>query len=301
MSSADWFIEFPTHRDGSIRGLALYLGEIPQGAGPVHSARVVAMSLREVFDSALVCWGVREERSASVRAWIKEYHKELRTGGRYVYPLVDLIDPKHLSNFDWKYENIAKFVREDGHRGPFHLQVDVRGGVQAMAQQEGKARPFLFSDTGTLGSAQAEQVVLPYREEAVGSVSYVPEYVYDAKTGLYTRYMNGKATVEGLAEHAGRAAQFANVILLRTEITWENAAAAVIELVGQGACDIFIGGTHQRGVWVRAGAQKAMESNSLDARLIFLDEDGNELVLRRGSTALLIMDKEQDVWMETGE
>ena len=46
---------------------------------------------------------------------------------------------------------------------------------------------------------------------------------------------------------------FANVIVLRTDVTWynNNNSRPVIQLVGQGTAEIFQNGKYIRGTWVR--------------------------------------------------
>ena len=48
-ASADLIYEMPIQADGSTRELALFMGDCPDGAGPVRSARVPMCSLREMW------------------------------------------------------------------------------------------------------------------------------------------------------------------------------------------------------------------------------------------------------------
>lgn len=295
--AADWFFEMPTHKDGSMRGLALFMSELPEAAGPVHSGRVAMMSLREAFDAGIICWGVREVNNiTSVKKWVQEYRPAYRKGGRYQYPLIDLIDPTHQAHFDAAYEETLISRARDGHQPMWSLLVNARMASE-MATEEAALRAYPFSDTGDLGSAPAQKITLVHREEkGEAGFSYVTTLDYDADSGLYTYGREGVETVTDGAPMA-----YANVIVLRTDITWEGTAGAVIPLVGQGTCEIFIGGTHQRGTWVRANQEKATEKNSLDAPLVFFGEDGEELTLRRGRTFVSIVDDAQEVCVETGE
>ena len=292
---ADWFFEMPTHKDGSMRGLALFMSELPEAAGPVHSGRVAMLSLREAFDAGIVCWGVREVNNiTSVKKWIQEYRPAYRKGGRYQYPLVDLIDPTHQAHFDAAYEGTLTSWAKDGHQPMWSLLVNARMASE-MATEEAVLRAYAFSDTGDLGSASAQKITLVHRPEKDELFSYVTTLDYDAGSGLY-RY--GREGVETVTDGAPMA--YANVIVLRTNITWEGMDGAVIPLVGQGACEIFIGGTHQRGTWVRASQEQATEKNSLDAPIVFFGEDGEELTLRRGRTFVSIVDNAQEIGVEAG-
>lgn len=164
-----------------------------------------------------------------------------------------------------------------------------------MAAEEAALRAYAFSETGDTGSTQAHKITIVNRAAHDGLFSYVTSFDYDAPSGLYTY---GREDVESVA--GGEAMTYANVIVLRTDITWNSNAGAVIPLVGQGACDIFIGGTHQRGTWVRANEVEATEANSLDAPLVFFGENGEELTLRRGKTFVAIVDAQMEISVETG-
>jgi hypothetical protein len=276
VSSADIMFEMPIQKDGSTRGLALYMGEIPEGSGPVRSARIAAASLREIFNAPFVYYGMRETKSTSVSDWWKKYHKEFRSSGKFNYPLIDLMQPR--------YNEINQRVK-DGHQNPHNVMVDV-AAVRDLGDTNAKPRPFLFSDEGLTSGAKVRSITIPYKN------NYNPSYTYDEEAGVYYRYNNGEMTLDGLNNQP---AVFANVILLRTTITWKGNPGAVIPLVGEGTCEIFSNGYYQRGTWVRASSKKANEEDSLEERLVFLDENGEELVFKRGSTFISIMDNEQEV------
>ncbi len=89
------------------------------------------------------------------------------------------------------------------------------------------------------------------------------------------------------------ACSYANVIVLRTDITWKNNnnSRPVIRLHGEGVCEIFQNGKYIRGTWVR----KSGETKNLDNRMVFLDETGNELPMKVGKTFIQIVDNAQPV------
>lgn len=280
VSSADIMFEMPIQKDGSTRALALYMGEIPEGSGPVRSARIAAASIREIFGAPLAYYGMREVKSTSVKDWWREYHKEFWVSGRFAYPLLDLIQPR--------YDDINERV-SDGHKNPHNVRVNV-AAIRDMGDTNAKPRPFLFSDEGMESGTPVKSITIRYKEGSNGA--YVPSYTYDEDEGVYYRSNNGELTVDAMNNQP---ATFANVILLRTNITWKGNPGAVIPLVGQGTCEIFINGYYQRGTWVRASSKKAKEDDSLGERFVFLDENGEELVLKRGSTYISIMDNTQEV------
>lgn len=279
ISSADLFYEMPIQKDGSTRGLALYMGEIPAGSGPIRSARIAAASLREIWDAPFVYQGMRESKLTSVKDWWKEYRAEFWSSGRFQYPLVDLIQPRYNDT----NERVA-----DGHQAPHNVQVNLQAVLNS-GKYESTPRPFLFSDEGFTSGAEVKSITIPYKET---NPAYVPSYVYSEEEGVYYRYNNGELCLDGINN---REVRVANVIVLRTSITWKGNPGAVIELVGQGTCEIFSNGRYQRGTWVRASSKKAKEDDSIAERMVFLDENGEELTLKRGKTFISIVDNLQEV------
>ena len=91
----------------------------------------------------------------------------------------------------------------------------------------------------------------------------------------------------------GEACAYANVIVLRTDVSWfnGNSSRPVIRLNGEGVCEIFQNGRYIRGTWVR----DCTENSKLSSRMVFLDENGDELPMRAGKTFIQIVDNEQPV------
>ena len=83
------------------------------------------------------------------------------------------------------------------------------------------------------------------------------------------------------------------MIVLRTDISWAsgNPSRPVIRLNGQGVCEIFQNGKYIRGTWVR----DCTETKNLKNRMVFLDENGDELPMQRGKTFIQIVDNGQPV------
>lgn len=131
--------------------------------------------------------------------------------------------------------------------------------------------------------------------------AYISSYEYNEMTGLYERYRNGSPYYDALT---GAQTEYANVIVLRTEVTWFNNAPQrpVIQLVGQGVAEIFQNGKYIRGTWVRTHDGKTGDDvKSLSSRMIFLDDNGNELEMKVGKTFIQIVNNDQSVIVNAGE
>ena len=71
-ASADLIYEMPIQADGSTRELALFMGDCPDGAGPVRSARVPMCSLREMWGGVFAFYGYQGGRDKNnMKSWIE--------------------------------------------------------------------------------------------------------------------------------------------------------------------------------------------------------------------------------------
>lgn len=85
------------------------------------------------------------------------------------------------------------------------------------------------------------------------------------------------ASADDRSEENEEQMSFSNVIIQRItyDYTNNNKTMPVMNSVGQGNADIFIGGRYIPGYWVR---------KSVEEPTIFFDDQGNELQLTRGKT-----------------
>ena len=276
VSSADITYEFPIQADGSTRSVAVFMGDVPASAGPVRSARVVMGSLREMWGGTLAFYGYQEGRDKNN---FKDWASANSDAGGLKYPAYLNGMSK---NSDW-------FPRsnEDRHVAPHNVRLDLTR-VMADYRLSPAAHPFQFTETGLERGEDVNGIVVSYKNSSNGV--YVSAYQYDAGSGLYARYRNGAPYVDALT---GQACGYANVIVVRTDISWAsgNPSRPVIRLNGQGVCEIFQNGKYIRGTWVR----DCTETKGLHNRMIFLDENGNELPMKVGKTFVQIVDNEQPV------
>lgn len=276
VSSADLMYEMPIQADGSTRSLGLFMGEIPSGAGPVRSARVPMCSLREMWGGVFCFYGIQEGRDKNnVRDWVKA-NSETRK----------LAYPAYLNGMS---KNSAWFPRsgDSGHVAPYNVRMDI-GQVKADYTLTPAPHPFLFGDG--LGEDRGEAVnglVIRYK---VTSPAYVTAYQYNPATGLYDRYRNAAPYIDA---NTGSICSYANVIVIRTDITWSsnNPSRPVIRLNGEGVAEIFQNGRYVRGSWAR----NCTETDNLNNRMIFFDENGQELPMKPGKTFIQIVDNAQSV------
>ncbi|MBQ7886073.1 MAG: DUF3048 C-terminal domain-containing protein [Clostridia bacterium] len=295
VASADIIFEMPIQADGSTRAFALFMGDIPAYDGPVRSGRVPMASLREIFGSAWVFYGWQNtvvnagKLIVDVDSWALNMHDDARQGGRWVFPFVEGTERNYADLFHREKDGI--------HVAPYNVQIDMNA-VERLFTEEPAKRPFKFTDAGLDRGVDVTAMTINYKTT---KPQYVVDYKYNPVTGMYDRYRNGEAYYDALT---GMATAFSNVIVMRTDVTWfnNNNSRPVIQTVGQGVAEIFQNGKYIRGTWVRSHSGKeADDFDSQSARLIFLDENGEEIELKVGKTFIQIVDNSQSVIVTAGE
>lgn len=295
VSSADIIFEMPIQADGSTRAFALFMSDIPSFAGPVRSGRVPMASLREIFGGAWVFYGWQNTVVESgalivdVDSWALNMHEDARQGGRWVFP--------YIEGTERNYANLFHREKDGMHVAPYNVQVDMKA-VESLFTAEPVKHPFLFSDTGLERGVDVDAMTINYKTT---KPQYVVDYKYNEMTGMYERYRNGEAYYDALN---GMATAYSNVIVMRTDVSWfnNNNSRPVIQTVGQGVADIFQNGKYIRGTWVRShSATAADDFASQSARLIFLDENGEEIPLKVGKTFVQIVNNDQSVIVNSAE
>lgn len=275
VSSADITYEMPIQADGSTRQLALFMGEYPDGAGPVRSARVPMCSLREMWGGTFAFYGYQEGRdNNNVKTWIEKNSGEHKL--RY---------PAYLNGIS-KNANWFSRSGDHHHAGPHNVRLGMNELLRDYSLTPAP-HPFLFTEEGLDRGEDVNGLVISYKATAD---AYVTAYQYNAASGLYERYRNGAPYVDANTEQL---CAYANVLVLRTDISWAsgNPSRPVIRLNGQGVCEIFQNGKYIRGTWAR----DCSETGNLDRRMVFLDENGEELPMKVGKTFIQIVDNEQPV------
>ncbi len=247
-------------------------GEPAAGTGPVRSGRITPLLLREEWHCGLVFTGklrietwelLMEETQAMETGAVFDTHTDYRGMG---YPVKGVKAP---SNYNAYVAQLRDRIPQTYVSSP---------------------RPFLFQDGGAYaaGYETAATISLDW-----GSKYQISHFVYDAGENAYYRYcgagINAKKWVlftaypdaETRGEKDRLPIAFANVIVQRVAYTFENdlRLRPVMQSVGQGNADIFIDGVYVPGYWVHP---------SLAEPTVFYDNQGNEILLNRGKTFIVL-------------
>ena len=263
ISSADIIYELPIQGQGWTRLTALFSDEYPQEAGPVRSGRVMHADLREEWDALLVHYGKQEVSGSDMREALRKYGVTAKG-----------LDIDGIGN---KYKDY--FSRVKYHVAPHNVTAYVYKLYELILQQgyQFPVRPFKFTDNMNYGGIIAGKVNVIHK----GNQDTSSTFVYNTENNVYYRYV-ARGAYYDLFKPAEQLS-YSNVIIQRTKLSFNgNSSSPVLsEIVGTGACDIFIAGQYIAGVWTRHRANE---------RTVFFDQNGNEISLQRGKTWVIICD-----------
>ncbi len=265
---ADIVYEGILYRSGQTRITFLYNDSFAEGqplsAGPVRSARIGHVLLREEWQGGIVYAGGPRREENDIAAMFAEL------GASEKGVTFNLLDGKYE-----EYKN-----RVSGVKAPDNYNVNLVG-IRSLVPATTVAveHPFLFAEASPYvdGYEVAYTINLDW-----GHKRYISHFYYDEANNLYLRY-SGDAPYMTFAEAEDRSEEnqeqmsFSNVIIQRVgyEYTNNSKIMPVMQSVGKGNADIFIGGRYIPGYWVR---------ESIESPTIFLDDKGNEIQLTPGKT-----------------
>ena len=273
VSQADIIFQVPNAGSGATKLLALFADHYPEQAGPVRSGRASMLPAAMSFNAAFAFGGppaVKDQNidiEALMTTWkMKSTHR--------VYNM--------LQNNGF-HERIPGLIRS--HDLSCHVrQIHENLISKDVAFEE---RPFLFTDTPRQEGQKAGVIKVMHHGESADTPSNSASravFTYDEETKAYSRTNSSGLYLD---RETGENVQFANVIVLRTKLSYEkNYVFLKKHLVGSGAADIFQNGYYIHGAWVR---------DSVDSRLIFVDDKGEELVFQRGKTFIVMTNEITEV------
>lgn len=263
---ADIIYETPLHKNGDTRISFLFSDEVPESVGPVRSARIGHVLLREEWDAGFLYYGGSAYKGVAIKDAFKKY------GASQKGVLFSGTD------------GVAKPWKDYYHRvkerpAPQNVDANVLA-IQGLVPAEHQApnRPFLFTDELPSTGAFASRITLKWPHK-----KFVSSFEYDESTNQYYRYVQDQPYVDTEVDEQ---IAVSNVIIQRVQLKFVASDQPKTENVGNGNADIFIGGRYIPGYWV---------CTDVGQRTIFFDQDGNELQLQRGKTYIAMMSADTEV------
>ncbi len=274
---ADIVYESPLRREGHTRISLLFSDLIPDDVGPVRSARLGHVWLREEWDCGFMFYGQQTLAKTNV---LEEF-------SRLGADKKGLLFSGTQGGKTWKRYYYARKGLSSPH--------DKGGDAAAMqglipADFTAPNHAFLFTDEPAQGDP-AYSIKVDW-----GLKDYCAEYRYDEDKGIYRRIIRkGKSGTEVYHDYdTENAISFSNVIIQWVDVDWVQTTAPVTRSTGdaffftaygdgafvaQGNADFFMNGVHVSGYWKREG---------MTSRTVFYGPDGSELQLQRGRTMIIM-------------
>lgn len=279
---ADIVYETPLYKKGNTRISFLFSDIIPDYVGPVRSARVHHVWLREEWDAAFVFWGGQQYEATNIYNAFRELGHKVEKD----YILYDGTNGAGLSH-PW----IAYMGKSELLSNP-HNAYAMLSALMTQVYPQGyvPARTHAYRFTDELPTDGDEATVI---HVSWGEPQYSSLLEYYEEENLYYRYMgpdfsedsmyNEIAPVVTKADKIihGDPVTFSNVIVQWVQIEYPTTDGPKPIVTGTGNADYFMGGRHMTGVWNR---------NELTDRTVFYGMDGNEIELQRGHTLIIMMD-----------
>lgn len=269
LSEADIVYEAIIWGPGHTRYTAVYNDSHPAFVGALRSIRLHNAQLRQEWDCPLVFWGAQVMAGTSVRDFFKTQNVPESI-------LFDGAGAAGKANGTITSRTSGQFARVSPHNTSANLEALVAQYYPTNYTPRNHA--FQFTDTPAMGFDSAKEITISYGND------YNPSYTYNAALQVYERSYNGDPQYDGYSNERIVAS---NVIVQRTKHTYYNGIASrpLIETTGEGEAEIFIGGRHIRGKWVRKG---------LNDRTVFVDSTGVEVELLPGKTFIQIISNTLD-------
>lgn len=293
---ADIIYELQLHVNGETRMSALFSDIIPEATGPIRSARLGNVWLREEWDCGFMYYGQQEYKQTNVIDALKALGADVK----------GVLFPGTVgSSKPWKqyYEHyVSKRLNNSQLVKPNHIS----GNAAEMSKMidpavEPTNHAWLFTTQKYTGGDSGVKVFVNWGRKDTNSY-----FTYDAATDLYTRSVQGtkKNPVTWVELETAQPITFNNVIIQWTPTVFlgndapvvgnvatviKNSKGKTIEFKGEGNADIFMNGRHIAGYWKRLG---------MNQRTVFFDENGSEIQFQQGKTFIVQMNTEKEVSYE---
>lgn len=263
VAAADIIFEV-TVEGGQSRFMALYADytQVPVVC-PIRSCRKYFPELSEGFDAIYVCSGMSSD--------VKEY-----------------INTLGLTKYEGTYNSGKLFGRDQERRsqgyalehtmyfkGTGLAEALKKAGQRTTIEEDKAGEAFLFGGL-------AEKIVPTggaCNEVKINFGSMTAKLTYDATTNTYLKQISGKDQIDSVE---GTQLAFTNVIVMETKVGKDpNGKDRTID---------WTGGDNSIAYYISNGAMQKIhwKKDSIESRLIFYDEEGNELKINRGKTYIAI-------------
>ena len=276
---ADVTYEMMLTRDGVTRMICVFSDAVPDSVGPIRSTRHPAIMVHSEWQAGFLYWGGPDVSNNSIVQFFIETdvrRKGILFDGAGV---ASGVPPRRM------WDSLQ------GVSAGADLNVNLSAVRDLIAEDYvAPPRPFLFTDARLYDDrAGVRRFSLDF-----GSGGRISHFDYDEATDTYARSIDAdgetlpyKSYLTGSSRQTRNADEmvpltYRNVIVQRTVYSFANnhGSMPLMDAVGSGNADIFIGGRYIPGYWVRT---------DLDSPTYYFDDLGNQIVLSRGKTFIALL------------
>ena len=252
ISLADIVYEISVDGWNISRLMAIFSTEHPTKAGPVRSVRVPFANLQKEWKLPFAHFGGAELGEGNAVAILKTIDFPIRFDGH-----------KGLNDEFFSRDN----TRTSPHNAYFNAEK-----ARVKIPQLAYAERFKFDEISSIDDAIVNTVVLKY-----SSINHA-KYVYDAALNKYQRFVNGDPMMDAYTK---KQVAVTNVIVLHApHRAVESVNYILVDFLGEGVAEYFVGGKHEVGKWKKANAEAITK---------FYDSADVEVVLLPGNTWIQVV------------
>ena len=282
-SYADVMYETPLYRTGTTRISLIFSDLIPEYVGPVRSARVNHVWIREEWKAAFCFWGGQKYEKTSITTALRDLGYDLKDPASMVYD--GTTGGKVWNNYCGHTKVLKR--PHDAYFRTAALAMEV-----IPADYTAPSHAWKFTSVLPEDGDEAETIFVNW-----GSETYNSMLEYDDEENVYYRYMMENPQAPALYDEINPVPKdndkivhsnpvtFSNVIVQFMDIHYYSNDAPLPTVTGTGNAEYFMGGKHMKGVWGR---------DTLQDRTVFYDLDGNEIEMQTGHTLIIMMDYQTD-------
>ena len=248
---------------GITRFICIFNDKLPVKVGPIRSTRLYYINIQREWDGPLVHYGGPGDAGAATVYGSDFNDIKLRLDG--------------LKGGYGKY-----FWRDSERSAPNNVYTNLCKFMDLYDYTPNARTQFVFNASKAYEAKTVSRVGIPFLS---GKPTHT-EFVYDAATDKFTRYLSGKTfDVRTVFEDASgkQTTEVAPLTVQNLIVQYANThnfpndpkGRRMVDVVGSGKCEFFIGGKHISGNWSR---------ESLTSSTIYTAEDGTPIELKPGNT-----------------
>lgn len=239
-----------------------FLGNYPEKAGPVRSARKQHIQLWKEWNYLYVFFGGSNFKPGQdIYEWIEDLG----------------ITAKRIDGT----RSTTGFSRSADRVAPHNAYTNLKVVMEKAYDFQPEARTLYFDENLELSGESAKKISLSYRSD--NRITYE----FSEEKGTYLRFINDEPMMD---KETDEQIDVRNVIVQHanhyavTDTVYTN-----IDLIGTGAAEYFTDGVMRKGTWERKDA---------DSFTIYYDEAGNEIPFKPGKSFIQIMRNDSEVIFE---